>query len=251
MGFIYFVSFLNGDGNSICDYPIKYSLGDVDQRFGITKEELAGVADKSEKVWEVASNLELFTYDENATFKVNLVFTEIQANTEKVKEVESLDSQYTNLEREYNSKLSSYNTRSFSYDVDVGYWNSVGGAPSDEYYRLEREKNILEQMQIEVNSLVEKLNNLAEKINLAVKDLDEWGGEFDQGEYYGDGINIYQFYSRSDLKLVLAHELGHALDLNHVEGSSSIMYYLMEDQDLNNLHLTDQDWQELRSVCNL
>jgi predicted Zn-dependent protease len=65
------------------------------------------------------------------------------------------------------------------------------------------------------------------------------------------GINIYQFHDESDLELVLAHELGHALGLNHVENPESVMYYLMEKQNLENIQLTTQDLQAIKNVCGM
>ncbi len=75
--------------------------------------------------------------------------------------------------------------------------------------------------------------------------------EFNQGDYRGNEINIYQFSEIDELKLVLAHELGHALELDHVEKPESIMYYLMDKQNLAFLQLTEEDKNALKIKCGL
>ena len=73
--------------------------------------------------------------------------------------------------------------------------------------------------------------------------------EFDQGEYNGSQINIYQFRDLPELRLVLAHELGHALGMNHTENSASIMYYLMQDQDMDAPALSPEDQAVFSRIC--
>jgi predicted Zn-dependent protease len=72
---------------------------------------------------------------------------------------------------------------------------------------------------------------------------------FHKGEYNGKEITIYQYQDRDDLILILAHELGHALGLNHVADPKAVMHELLSDQDLDTLTLTDADVQELHTAC--
>ena len=69
--------------------------------------------------------------------------------------------------------------------------------------------------------------------------------------FYGDEINIYQFQQKDDLKLTLAHELGHYLGFEHVSDSKAIMHYLIGDQDMKKLTLSPDDSEELSRVCKI
>ena len=112
-----------------------------------------------------------------------------------------------------------------------------------------------------VNSLVDRikqvegvLNNQVATLNLKVKNYnslgDSTGREFNEGEYVrnasGTKINIYQFKDEGQLIRVLAHELGHAIGLDHIDNPKAIMYYLNEGV---NEKLTPDDLTALRNRC--
>ena len=119
----------------------------------------------------------------------------------------------------------------------------------------------LEQKRFNLNSLAEKINNVARDNNRLIDayntDILTYNNkfgmqrEFDQGDYRGNEINIYQFDTLNDLRLTIAHELGHALRLSHVDNSSSVMYYLMGEQNLLDLKLTEEDIEALTLECGL
>lgn len=269
---------------SICRNSLAYDIGGFDSRFGISKEKFLAVIKEAENVWEKGAGRSLFDQKTGAKFKVNLVFDERQATTfeagESKEQIEgsravydTLLDQYQDLEASYRSSLSEYNSQVSRFEQQLQYYNarvaelnSKGGAKPKEYEELQQEKQFLESLKFELdkdrlslnakssklNILGDQVNDLAQRLNINVDVHNERFGEareFDQGEYTDSKINIYQFDAVSDLRLVMAHEFGHALGLEHVENPKSIMYYLMDKQDLNSPALTGEDKEALLNRC--
>ncbi|HYC79465.1 MAG TPA: matrixin family metalloprotease [Candidatus Binatia bacterium] len=269
-----------------CSQTLSYDIGNIDPRFGITEEDFVKLAQDTELVWETPFAKEFFRYDPNAKFKVNLVFDDRQQRTideknsrseidsqneayrQKVSNYELLLSEQQAANESYDAAMAAYEARLAKYNEQVDYWNENGGAPSREYTALQREKASLQQearrlenQRSALNAKVTQLNALAAEINVTAKNLnynvDAYNGkfgtsrEFDQGSYTGDAINIYQFNTNEDLKLVLAHEFGHALGLDHIDEPEAIMYYLMDEQNIENLALSEADMNTLKSNCHI
>ncbi len=272
--------------NNPCNHTLEYGIGSFDDRFGITQDEFLKNVGEMESVWENAAGGQLFVYNPQGEFKINLIFDERQQKTNDerqarqeinlyeesydklVAQYNSLNYQHQQALHEYEQKQRDYQTRLAAYNTEVSYWNKNGGASGEDYKRLTQEKKNLsiiasqldqERLAInanaaDLNTFVGRINDLAKKLNLNVHDYNGKFGEsrqFDQGLYTGNAINIYQFNEVSDLRLVLAHELGHALKLEHIDDPKAIMYYLMGQQDLENINLTDGDLVALKSVCHI
>ena len=107
-----------------------------------------------------------------------------------------------------------------------------------------------------LNALIVAINQLATLLNIDVKKFNTIGGsfsgEFIEGVYKsgpeGEEIDIYQFDNRTKLLRVLAHELGHALGLPHVDDSKAIMYRL--NNGINE-KLTSTDIVLLEKLCGI
>lgn len=264
-----------------CSQTLSYGIGSVDPRFGITAEEFSQVAQETEGVWESAFQKNFFQYDENAKFKINLIFDERQQRTIDERnsrdKIGTKEQEYRKLVDSYEARLEAYRIKNEAYEEalrnydhrlnqynnDVDYWNQNGGAPAQQYSRLQQEKTSLqrESRRLEaerqaLNREVNELNAVVANINQQAKDLnldvDAYNGkfgvarEFDQGTYSGKEINIYQFSEEADLKLVLAHEFGHALGIDHVNDPQAIMYHLMDQQNIKNLQVTGSDKAALK-----
>ena len=268
---------------AICPVPMAYRIGTVDSRFDLSSEEVRNAVSAAESLWEDATGRNLFTYDEAGGLSINFVFDERQqtANDEEhLRETldekeemsdtvraqyEKLLAEYESLSKKYDGQTAAYQTKLAAYHKEVNEWNVKGGAPEDVFNRLADTKETLAREQARLNgvgdslnTLVRKMNALSEKGNSLITDYNETvevyndqfseGHEFTQGDYENKVINIYQYDSKDELELVLAHEFGHALSLDHVEGTDAIMYRLMEGQSIE-AGIQDADLAEFDRVC--
>lgn len=300
-------------GSTSCNFPITYEIGNVNSGFGMSEEEYMDAIREAESVWEETIGINIFDYDEEGILDINLLFDERQADTNRIKELmeniesneekynvakDEYDSLLTKLENkeatyerslanydseagEFESSLNDYNEKVEDYDKDVEYWNSKGGAPKDEYEKLEEEKEDLDdersdlkkeeksleslyqsleaerkelnKLVDEVNTLAGILNRLAEKSNMEVDNYNKVQTsreEFETGQYKTGKevteINIYQFYDEEDLVLILIHEMGHAIGLEHAGNPESVMYPMLQDQKAE---LSEEDIKMFQEKC--
>jgi predicted nucleic acid-binding Zn-ribbon protein len=267
-----------------CAEPFEYAIGAVDSRFNLSAEDFLAEAQAGEKIWETQSGHDLFSYNPNAEFKLNLIFDERQlASNEADKlakdlsqlelsqdkigaQYDSLSASYKEALEKYNSDVAKYEKQLKAYNKDVEDWNASDKTSQSEFDALQKaKKNLaefyekLQKEQKEVNALAGKTNKLVTQEKKVVSQYnasistykEKYGGEreFEKGVYDGLEINIYQFKELADLRMTLVHELGHAIGLGHVENSKSIMYYLMGDQNMQNPTFSLEDMAALKMVC--
>jgi Matrixin len=268
---------------AICPVPIAYHIGVIDSHFNITREEAQAQLLEAERVWEAYAGRELFYYDEEAVLTVDFVFDERQAtadfeasqrqvldvekeeNDALFEKIKQLQDEYQNRTNEYQSEVARYERRLSTYNEEVSQYNDQGGAPANVFDTLEREKNALAREANDLNETASQLNEMAETIN----ELSEQGNklveaynrkvevyneefgysrEFTQGDYQSGRISVYKFSNNTELQKVLVHEFGHALGVDHVEGESSVMYYLLGDTSTAPV-LSQEDKDAFVTVC--
>lgn len=266
-----------------CQVPVHYRIGEIDPRFGTDRDELIRIAQNAENIWEGTIKEDLFIYDENAELPVNLVFDERQQNANSEAELkedldvkegmsESVSAQYETLigefrtlKKKYEARVISYEKKLSLYNEEVTEWNKKGGAPENVMRELTETQKELQNEQKELEALGKTLNNLTIQLNAIGargnsliadyntivdtynKEFSE-AKEFTQGDYTQDTINIYQFDSEKELTIVLAHEFGHALSLDHVDNEKSIMYHFMGAQRIQD-GITTEDFNAFNQAC--
>ncbi|MGZ6046654.1 MAG: hypothetical protein ACXWNW_19205, partial [Isosphaeraceae bacterium] len=67
---------------SPCSRPIAYRLGQIDERFGLSSDEVLVALRQAGTVWERAAGRALFAYDAQASLKVTLVYDDRQQATQ-------------------------------------------------------------------------------------------------------------------------------------------------------------------------
>jgi hypothetical protein len=245
---------------SSCRRPVTYTIGSVDERFKISSREFEATTQAAVDRWDQATDRRLFQEESNAALKVNLVYDQRQAELDKLKSGSSALAQsktgIAGTKESLDAQVQAFNGRARSYAQQVAYWNSRGGAPPDQYQALEKEKQSLSAEQSRLESLAESFNSQVDLYNTNVESFNEEVEQSNnkiitQGEYSSDGpaINIYTFGDQDELRLVLMHELGHALGLDHVAGEKSIMYYFLNAQDLENPVPLQEDLDALTQHC--
>ena len=223
---------------------------------------------------------------ESSELSVNLVYDRRQEVTNtltnlgnKLEENESyfkaLQKRYTELKSEYDGATNIYDARVLVFDEKnnfykemVRVWDSGKRVSKEQFDELERKKLALErelsELKIletklnervrEINALVGTLNSLAQSLNLGAEKYNTIGasrGETFTGGVYSQSeeersIDVYEFSNREKLVRILAHELGHALGLDHNSDPKAIMYHLNEGEAES---LTPTDLAVLQTLC--
>lgn len=215
-----------------------------------------------------------FTYDtrQETTQKLSAIGASVnqdRAVYDALKaEYASLYADYTTEKAAFVAANDTFKKESAQYQTEVASWNARGGAPKNAYEQLQAQTAHLAQMQADlqrqqkeinaqvdaVNQLVAELNGLAKSLNLDVSAYNTIGAlageEFEQGLYESSlgqrTITIFEYENHTKLVRVLAHEMGHALGLDHVEDEDAIMAAINEG---TKIALTVGDIQELDHVC--
>jgi predicted Zn-dependent protease len=66
----------------------------------------------------------------------------------------------------------------------------------------------------------------------------------------GGIVTVNQFMNEKELILILAHELGHALGVSHINQPKAVMYSLMGSQQINPIvRLTPSDIDAVMQLC--
>ena len=260
-GVFYFLYYLIIHWNN-CHLPIHYSVGKVDSRFEISKDEVITVAQGAAGIWNNQTDENLLVYDENSSLKIEMIYDYRQEDLDKLNHrIEDLTKTKQSLEgtvEEYQSLLADYVQDLSDYNDEVSYWNSQGGAPTEDFQRLQDEKIALDERRKSLIEMSQLLNIQAETYNSNLENLNDQIKQrknliITQGLYIlsKDKIEIYTYAKPDELQLVLTHELGHTLGLGHGQNPQSIMHKMLGDQDLENLKLSKEDINLLERACNL
>ncbi|MDB5239367.1 MAG: matrixin family metalloprotease [Candidatus Parcubacteria bacterium] len=270
-----------------CTVPIQYKLGSIDPRFGISSSELLDDIHRAGGLWSDAIGRQLFEYNPQGSLTISLIYDKRQETTQQEvvlnsaitqknqtaasmkAQINTMQASYKQAQQDYTNDLALFKQARDAYNLQTDYWNAHGGAPSDQYTQLTAQKNnliarqdALERERQDVNALADRINTLIASYNSVIGNINSYiqtintdgltGTQFEEGVYISDRngkrINIFQFSTKTAFIRVLAHELGHALQLSHDAGADSIMNAVNHGKTLS---LTVQDVQELKTACKI
>ncbi len=270
-----------------CQAALTYQLGEIHSQYNLSRGELADIMKEVEEVWSIPLDQDLVDFSEDGKVTINLEYSENQEWTDaerqfskriSVKDEEAatyrrehreLSEQYQSKQTDIRDDMEQYNSAVDKYNALADKWQTKK-APSDvvdQFKQLEqqidrlntdlqRKQTNIEKLRKRVNAKANRLNQLTEEQNEMIDEYNERFSkprQFDQGRYIKQGtseqINIYQFANRAQLKTVLAHEIGHAMGLDHVSNPKSIMHAMMGEQDIFNLTPTEDDIAAIKNRC--
>lgn len=259
---------------------VTYRIGTVDARFGLSREAFAEALHQAASLWNQALAQEIFRETPKGAVEVSLIYDHRQEAANRLKTLsreidgtqgtyEDMKAHFETLRAEVEQKKDAL-TRDFAdYNARVARFNETKRGPVSEELlrRVEAERNALAGMKIsllgkqdELKALLDSLNGNATVINgLAAnhnqnmldynRTGDSLGPEFSEGEYIRENgrrsIRVYHFPSRDALVRVLAHELGHAKGLGHLDNTQAVMHRLMRT---DNPELTSDDIAAMKAA---
>lgn len=242
-----------------CSSPITYKVDTVDPKFNLSRDKFIADVQDAAKVWNGQAGKNLFSFDANGKVSVNLIFDERQTQSNQINTLDNqLNSQKGKLDAQiadYKSQVADFKNRLAAHNATVQSWNQQGGAPPDEYDKLEKERADLQAQADQLNSLAKKLNLNSENYSLGVGKLNNAINTFnvelvnkpEEGIFMGDQNRIEIYFDNNQPELVhtLAHELGHAIGIEHNTDQKSIMFAYTS----KTVKITDADIDGLNAVC--
>lgn len=258
------------------DTRLHYRIGEIDPRFGLSSSEAQQLSEQAARIWQQGTGQDWFVYDPHARLQINFVYDERQNQTrQRLEQLQQIEQTQIQQQQQQNTidtekqkiqqsqfildqKQAEFQTALAQYNQTVEQMNHQGGAAPQLKERFDQQKFILEQQKQQLNQAILAHNQAVYESNLRVKQYNQANQQihqsinqynqhyaarqFDKGIFNGREINVYEFENQDDLRLVLAHELGHALGLKHTQDNpQALMYPTLKQQNLENFQLTSDD----------
>lgn len=256
------------------DQRLRFKIGNVDPRFGLTQAQVVQISQEALEIWHQGTQQTLFVYDPKAKLSIELIYDQRQQDADALKQTQQkldhgknqnnrssdnieraraqldltqhrLEQQKQQLEAEYRY-LQSQQAQVQSAQQQQNLRDQL----TQLQYRIaqfEQEAAYLQQQNQSFNQKVDQHNLDIAQFNQQILQAQQRfpAREFHKGVFMGNKIEIYQFDGNNDLRLTIAHELGHALGLTHHNDPEALMYPILGEQELQHFKLKAADLQLL------
>lgn len=274
-----------------CRIPVTYYLDAVDLRFDLARDEVNRALGEAVAMWESVTEAELFREREGEGMPVSLVFDERQARAqvrersrgELARAQAALEADQERLDRwrsalaadveRYERRVREFESRRREHEQAVAAWNAgrmaqttanrqrlerAGGELEAEHRRLEDSRRELDRRRDELEARAREVERAVEAFNARVQAHNEEGAGFtgfNIAVYEQEGaqrwITVYKASDREELRLALAHELGHALGIGHVHDPAAVMHAELSGANAGREELAAADRAALAESCEL
>lgn len=263
------------------DTRLRYKIGHIDPRFHISEAQLKNIVQQATDIWFTGTAQQYFVYDPNAQLSINLIYDQRQAESEarraeiarlestktmtdaerqklkqsqstldlQQREVELLKAHYQSRLEHYNQQVLNFNQSSNQSAAYRDYLESLKQQLQNDQINVQQHIDQFNANVLRLNQQVNSINHMNAQFNASVDHFNSrfQPRQFDKGIFNGREINIYEFQNLDDLRLTLAHELGHGLGLLHSDDPESLMYPILEKQNFKDFHLKAADIALLNS----
>lgn len=272
-----------------CEVPITLHLEAVDSRFRLERDAVQAALDAAVTMWDGQTPDELFRQRDGEGMPVRLVFDQRQAGAETrdrareeldrleariAEHEERLDHRHAALAADsagYQRRLEDYQARQREYEQAVAAWNAgrmEHSARNRE--RLEQQRRVLDSARDDLDQRRRTLERRRDELNREIRaletEIDAFNdqvaelnrevsatGAFDMAVYEQQGarrsITVFKASDVDELRLTLAHELGHALGIDHVADPAAVMHAVLGEENAGRSELSEADRRALAEAC--
>ncbi|MCE6238228.1 matrixin family metalloprotease [Acinetobacter pittii] len=254
---------------------LTYKIADIDPRFGLSQDQLIQISQQAADIWKQGTGQDYFTYDPNAKLEIRLVYDNSQSRSEQrqkiaaqfqqeqqrvideQQQIKQLKQTLGQTQSELENKKQILNGKLKNLDQLMMELNQGKLAPEYSAKSLAKTQKDLQKQTVALKKEIAAYNQQAKDLNVKVTHFNQINNEFNnslnqfkqnaqadvfkKGIYNGKQIVIYEFKSIDDLRLTIAHELGHALGLKHSDQPNALMYSVRKDGDKKITGITDAD----------
>lgn len=252
------------------DTRLRYRIAEVDPRFKLSPEQVKSISLQATQIWKDGTGQDYFVYDDNAKLSIHLIYDERQFESEQrrahISQLEANQKLWLNKKRQLNQieqqmlhnkqflqhkqqqldqQVQHYHQEMRQYNTaqHADYFQQQQRALQHNIQALQQEIHQYNQKIVQLNQQIDQLNSLDQQLDNSVQQFKQRFQPhlFHKGLFNGKQIMVYEFASEADLRLTLAHELGHALGLQHTNDPHALMYPMLQQQNVNNFRLSAAD----------